>query len=161
MSFVTNKELSQIPLGRILCIDYGTKRVGLAMSDPSQILASSFNTLTPKNKANLANSLSEIIDAESVIAMVVGMPYNMNGTQSGRTKEVKEFVNQLKKQHVLPIIEWDERWSSISAEKALIEIGQSPSRNKKRVDQVAAAFILQAFLDRLANFKKQNRLTNE
>jgi putative holliday junction resolvase len=155
MSSVTNNELSKIPLGRILCIDYGTKRVGLAMSDPGQILASSYDTLTPKNKNNLANSLTEIISAQSIVAVIVGMPYNMNGTLSDRTKEVKEFANNLGKLIDLPLIEWDERWSSVSAEKMLIETGQSPSRNKKRVDQVAAAFILQAFLDRLANYKRQ------
>jgi len=159
MSSVTNKELSQIPLGRILCIDYGTKRVGWAMSDPGQILASSYDTLTPKNKNSLANSINNVVAAESVVAVVVGMPFNMDGSLSDRTKEVKEFVKSLENQIKLPLLEWDERWSSVSAEKMLIETGQQPSRNKKRVDQVAAAFILQAFLDRLANYKRQNSPT--
>jgi putative holliday junction resolvase len=154
MHTVNDQELEKIPLGRILCIDFGTKRIGLAKSDPSQMLASSHSTISNFGTNIVLESLHNIIEEESVITMVVGMPYNMDGSKSDRTKQVELFVEKLKNEFPIPILEWDERWSSISAEKVMIETGRSPSKNRHKVDQVAAAIILQSFLERLDRFKK-------
>ena len=154
MHTVSDQELANVPIGRILCIDYGTKRIGLALSDPFQMLASTYSTITNSGTDSVANSINDITEKESVKALVVGMPYNMDGTQSDRTKQVKDFVIILREKIPHPLMEWDERWSSVSAEKMMIEMGQSPSRNRHKVDQVAAAIVLQNFLDRLDRFKK-------
>ena len=154
MHTVSDQELAKVPIGRILCIDFGTKRIGLALSDPFQMLASTYRTLKNSGTDSVANSINDIIDIESVKALVVGMPYNMDGTNSDRTEQVKEFANYVSGKISIQLLEWDERWSSVSAEKMMIETGQSPSRNRHKVDQVAAAFILQNFLDRLDRFKK-------
>lgn len=154
MKAINDQELAQLPQGRILGIDFGTKRIGIALSDPFQILASSHSTIRYEGAGKLLASLRPILEENDVKTIVIGMPYNMDGSESDRTRKVKAFVDTLSQHFTMPLIEWDERWSSISAEKAMIESGRSPSRNREKVDQIAAAIILQNFLDRLDRFRK-------
>ena len=149
-----NEMLRQLPRGRILGIDYGSRRIGLAMSDPSQSLSSTLETVIKRGDEHIRRIL-ELLSEKDIVAVVVGMPYNMNGRIGERGREVMTFVEKLEKRTELPILTWDERWSTVSAEKSLREQGESPSRHRKRIDQVAAAFILQSFLDRLSHIRRE------
>lgn len=155
MHTISDQELDNVPIGRILCVDFGTKRIGLAMSDPSQMLASIHSTINNSGTEAVLKSLNQIIKNESIVILIIGMPYNMDGSQSDRTRQVKLFAEKLSDYISIPLFEWDERWSTVSAEKVMIETGRSPSKNRHKVDQVAAAIILQNFLERLDIFKKK------
>ena len=144
------------PVGRILCIDYGQQRIGLSASDPMQLLSSNLKTLANKGIKFVLDELADIIRNHSVVAIVVGMPYNMNGTIGERGMEVQEFIGILREKTGIPTVAWDERWTTISAHKTMHQMGKSPSKNRHKVDQIAASFILQSFLDRLSNLRRQN-----
>lgn len=148
--------LRTINSGRILGIDYGRKRIGLAMSDPFQIMASTLNTLHNKNHKLAMESIAVIVKENNISAIVVGKPLHMSGDEGQMMREVKEFVNALENQIEIPIFMWDERWTTISAEKLLIETGRSPSRSRHKIDQLAAAYLLQSFLDRISYLKIEN-----
>lgn len=130
---------------RILGIDYGEKRVGLALSDLLQMIASPFKTIP--NNSSLLLSLKNIIDEREVEKVVVGMPIGMKGQETRQTKLVKAFVTRLEDCHISVELE-DERLSSVSAEKSLILQGIKTGHNKGLIDQTAAAIILQLYLDR-------------
>jgi len=149
-------ELSDLPQGRILGIDYGQRRTGIAICDPSQILSSSLKTLRVQSRRQLVNDVIETVQQYDVVAVVVGMPYNMDYSLGRRSGEVLQFTDSLRKNCPVPVLTWDERLSTVSAKKSMIERGASPSRNRNTVDQVAAAFILQSFLDRLKVIRCQS-----
>lgn len=130
---------------RILGIDYGEKRVGLALTDLLQMIASPFKTIP--NNSSLLSSLKNIIDEHEVEKVVVGMPIGMKGQETHQTQIVKEFVNRLEEHHISVDLE-DERLSSVSAKKSLIQQGVKTGHNKGLIDQTAAAIILQLYLDR-------------
>ena len=144
-----SNDFSELPPGRILGIDYGERRTGLAISDPSQVLSSSLSTLKGVDARQMLMRVTAAVRQYDVVAIVVGMPFHMNHTVGSRCIQVRRFIDSLRKICPVPIHTWDERWSTVSAEKTMIERGLSPSRNRDRVDQIAAAFILQSFLDRL------------
>jgi len=138
-----------------LGIDYGRKRIGLAMSDPMQMVAGTLKTVTNRSKIDrVAAYISDTAQDHNVVAMVIGLPLHMTGEESEMARDVDEFITQLEAQSQLPIFKWDERWTTSSAEKLLIETGKSPSRSRDKIDQVAAAFLLQNFLDRLSFLRK-------
>jgi putative Holliday junction resolvase len=138
---------------RYLAIDYGTKTTGLALCDPSETIVSPFAGL-PTAK-DLLGKIVEIIKTENVEAVVIGLPLNMDGTQSGQAGIVQNFAEKLKKLIDLPVFFQDERLTSFAAEEKLSQqpFGGLASRKltrkkkKKRIDALAAAEILQSFLD--------------
>ncbi|MED5474510.1 MAG: Holliday junction resolvase RuvX [Candidatus Neomarinimicrobiota bacterium] len=132
---------------RILGIDYGNRRIGLAISDPLNIFAKPFHTIDKNKKPKFLNEIYEVIKNMNIEKVVVGLPLNMKGIDSEQTKIVRKFVQILKKKINIPIIFQDERLSSKSAKEYLIMQNISPSKNKKSVDSVAASIILQEFLD--------------
>ena len=132
---------------RILGIDYGNRRIGLAISDTLNIFAKPFHTIDKNKKPKFLNEIHEVIKNKKIEKVVVGLPLNMKGIDSEQTKIVREFVQTLKKKINIPIIFQDERLSSKSAKEYLIMQNISPSKNKKSVDSVAASIILQEFLD--------------
>ena len=134
---------------RILGIDFGERRIGLAVSDLLRITAQSLPTLKIKNQADLFQDLEKIISEKNIVEIVVGMPFNLKGEKGVSAKKVEEFIDKLKEKFQLPVHEWDERFTSFVAERTIREIGKSPSRNKGKVDQISAVLILQGFLDRL------------
>ncbi len=141
--------------GRILAIDWGEKRIGIAISDPLRITAQMMPTLTV-TRNQLMTALQKIISEKNITDIVVGMPYNLKGEKRAAAKRAEELIRQLKDNFKLSVHTWDERFSSVVAQRTIRELGKSPSRNKAKVDQIAALLILQAFLDRLNyNFKKQ------
>jgi len=138
----TDVPLQQLPLGRIMGIDYGSRRIGISLSDPTQTIASPLTTLVFRNDCELSQQLSQLISDHEVVAVVVGWPINMNGVVGEKADAVEKFVRQIRAFLNLPIYLWDERWTTVSAHRVLMEQGVSPSRNRGRVDAIAGAFIL-------------------
>ena len=134
-------------MGRILGIDYGSARIGLALSDPTHLIASPLETITFSSEKDLIAQLREKIDAQEVEEVVVGMPFRMKGGDSRQTESVRKFVTALKKAGI-SAKEEDERLSSVSAKRALIEQELKMEKDKDLVDQTAAAIMLQQYLDK-------------
>ena len=130
---------------RYLAIDYGTKRTGLAICDQAETIASPLTVI--EDSKGLVERIAEIVKAESVEAIVVGLPLNMDDTQGPQAKLVLQFAEQLKKHLQIPIYFQDERLSSFSAEEKLSSADFTRGEKKKRLDAVAAAEILEAFLE--------------
>jgi putative Holliday junction resolvase len=133
--------------GRILALDYGTKRVGLALSDRLQILASGAGTL--ENGPGLIDVLRQIIERELVVWVVVGMPYAPDGGLGAKGVEVEMFVRELRRAISVPVHTWDESHSSRDAVRTMIGSGvkRKKRRQKARVDEMAARLFLQEYLD--------------
>ena len=134
-------------MGRYLGIDNGEKRVGLALSDPLKIIATPFRTLLVHNTNQVIRELDKIIDEQDVELIVVGNPLGMKGQQTAQTKRVMEFTDKLRDIGYKVMLE-DERISSISAKRVMIEQKIKTGYNKELIDQIAAAIILQQFLDK-------------
>jgi putative Holliday junction resolvase len=139
---------------RILAIDYGARRIGIAVSDPLRITAQTLPTIEAKGLEKVLSELETIIADKKVAEIVIGMPLNLKGEKSVAAQKVEKFVQHLKNRFNLPVHLWDERWTSLAAQRIIREFGKSPSRNKKKIDQISAIFILQSFLDHL-NLKSQ------
>lgn len=151
MSVCELSELKVIPQGRILGIDYGDKRIGLAMSDPSQFLASTLTTL--QNDGQVEVNIAKIISENGIQLVVMGKPLHMDGRIGKSFEKAKQLAEKLDVKCSIPVVMWDERWTSVSAHKLMHETGKKPSKEKAKVDQLAAAFLLQSFLDRIANIR--------
>jgi len=137
-------------MSRCIGIDLGSKRVGLALSDKMNMIASPYKTLTFKNEQDLLDQLRLIIVDFKVKSIVLGLPLNMNGEDSAQTKKVREFKSVLSIFN-LPIIFEDERLSSVSAKRSLVMQDIKTGHNKSEIDKRAAAIILQQFLDKNNN----------
>lgn len=135
--------------GRVLGLDLGTKTIGLALSDAGRMIATPYETVKrTKLKADLAR-LSGIITQEGVAALVLGLPFNMDGSEGPRCQATRQFADDLGKVIDLPLAFWDERLSTYAAEQMLIEADLSRKRRQEVIDKVAAAVILQGCLDSL------------
>ena len=133
---------------RVLAIDYGTKRVGLALSDETGTIAQPVGFLAAEPAAKLLDSLKEIVAQKSVEEIVVGLPRNMNGTYGPMAEKTREFVAALQQVVTVPVHTLDERLTTVQANRYLIESGMRRQARKERVDQTAAAILLQSYLDR-------------
>ncbi|MBE6330342.1 MAG: Holliday junction resolvase RuvX [Paludibacteraceae bacterium] len=134
-------------MGRILAIDYGRKRVGIAVTDPLKIIA---NGLTTVKSCDVLKFLSDYLSKETVELIVVGLPKTMNNEESDSMQYIKPFVEKLKKQHPnVPIEMYDERFTSVLAHKAMLEGGlkKKERQNKALVDEISATIILQSFME--------------
>ena len=135
-------------MGRVLAIDYGVRRTGLAVTDPLQIIPGGLTTVeTPKLLAFLKDYLSK----EQVERFVVGLPKQTNGRDSDNLPRVRAFVEQLQKTFpAVPVEMWDERYTSVLAQQAILQsgIGKMARRNKALVDEVSATIILQGWMER-------------
>jgi putative holliday junction resolvase len=136
-------------MGRIVAIDYGRVRIGLAASDPQKRVALPWKILeVPKGTKDLAHfvfeSLREMKDIDQIL---IGHPLLMNGTKGEMALEVEAFVEQLKKQTSIPLLLWDERFTSAIAEQSLKEMGFSRKKRKGKTDTTAATLLLQSYLD--------------
>ena len=134
-------------MGRVLGVDYGDSRIGLAMSDPIKIIASPFKTIRNEGNEKCLQVFQSLIKEKDVEAIVVGLPIGLKGQETVQTKKVREFANLLYALK-LPIHLEDERLSSVSAEKSMIQQNIKTGHNKGLIDQRAAAIILQQFLDK-------------
>jgi putative Holliday junction resolvase len=130
---------------RYLAIDYGTKRTGLAICDRAETIASPLAVI--QGQKELLKKIAEVVETEQVEAVVLGLPLNMTGTESAQTKLVLKFAEQLKDHLDIPVHLQDERLSSFSAEEKLSSANFTKEKMRKRLDAVAAAEILEAFLE--------------
>ena len=145
-------------MGRVMAVDYGERRVGVALSDETRLIATPLDTLDrreiravgkkPEPERDLAGRLCEIAAANEVDTILIGLPLNMDGSAGETSKKVLRFVKLLKSVTEIEVVKWDERLSSVSAEKALLEMGlpKMKRRQKERVDQLAAVIMLQSYL---------------
>lgn len=131
---------------RILGLDIGTKRIGAAISDPLGITAQSLKTIAREPFEESTEEIKKIISEFDVTELIVGLPINMNGTKGKGADEVVEFVERLKEKIDKPIKLWDERLTTMEAEKILIESDVSRKKRKGVKDKLAAQLILQSYL---------------
>ena len=139
---------------RIIGLDYGTKTVGVAVSDSLGITAQAVETITRKEENKLRQTLARIealIDEYNVEEIVVGLPKNMINTIGERAEACRDFADKLERRTGLPVIMWDERLTTVSADNVLKECGVRRENRKAVVDKIAAVFILQGYLDYKSN----------
>jgi putative pre-16S rRNA nuclease len=136
--------------GKLLGLDVGTKTIGLAICDSGWHFAGPSETIRRTKFTQDLASLRRIIEHEHALGLVVGLPLNMDGTDSARTQSVRTFARNLASME-LPILLWDERWSTQAVERAMIEADVSRAKRAEKVDALAAAHILQGVIDALAN----------
>ena len=135
----------EVPIPRILALDVGDARIGLALSDPLGILARPFKILTRQNSLRDIEDILDIVRANNVERIIVGLPVNMDGTSGGQVDKVREFVKELQKHTPLPTEFKDERLTTVEA-KNLLQSSRKTTRNL-RYDAHAAALILQSYLN--------------
>lgn len=139
---------------RIIGLDFGSKTVGVAMSDELLITAQGLEIVRRKSPGKLRQTLArieEIIEEYGVERIVLGYPKNMNNTEGERCEKTLEFKEMLERRTSLPVILWDERLTTVSADQVMMESGIRREDRKKYVDRIAAEFILQGYLDSLKN----------
>ena len=132
---------------RIMAIDHGTRRMGIAISDELKMIAQPLEYIPAEPFADFLARLKEIVRAKEVELIVVGMPRNMDGSYGPAALKVQEFVAVLKDALITPIQTWDERLTSAQANRFLIEADVRRSKRKEKVDKTAAAILLQSYLD--------------
>ena len=134
----------------ILGLDVGAKTIGLALSDLTRTIASPLETLRRGKFKDTALRLRAIIDEHGIGALVVGLPINMDGSEGPQAQSVRQFAANLIAEIDIDICFWDERLSTVAVEGAMLEADLSRARRKQLVDKLAAAYILQGALDRMA-----------
>lgn len=136
--------------GRLAGLDVGTKTIGVALCDAGWTIASAAETIRRTKFSADLGALKALLDRQSVAGIVVGLPLNLDGTDSPRTQSTRAFARNLAPL-ALPILLWDERWSTQAVTRALIEADTSRKRRDVLVDKMAAAYILQGAIDGLAS----------
>ncbi len=134
--------------GRLAGVDYGTVRIGVAISDPGQILASPFDNYTRRGDKLDAEWFCEFVESESVIGFVVGLPIHLSGDESEKSVEARTFGRWLRELTQLPVAFNDERYTSVDAEQKMINAKLTRKRRKERLDMLAAQQILSTYLER-------------
>lgn len=143
---------------RIMGLDFGSKTVGVAISDPLLITAQGIEIIRRKDENKLRQTLArieELIVEYEVTEIVLGFPKNMNDTLGERAKLSLEFKDKLERRTGLPVVMWDERLTTVAADRAMMEAGIRREHRKEHVDKIAAIFILQGYLDYLAGKEKK------
>lgn len=134
-------------VGRILALDVGGRRIGVAVSDEMGFLARGITTVKRSSTAQALDALEAVIQEWQPVAVLVGLPRNMDGSLGPQAERVMTFAKTLAQRITAPVIYWDERLSSVSAEDILRQQGVAGHEQKSRIDAVAAAVILQEYLD--------------
>ena len=132
---------------RYLAIDHGQKRTGLAISDASETLVSPHSVIETASEEELLRQISDVLKAEEIDAIVVGLPINMDGTESDRSRKVRQFVLTMQEKTDKPVHLHDERLSSFEAGYLVGDLELTRKKKKKRLDAIAAASILQSFFE--------------
>lgn len=139
---------------RVMGLDFGSKTVGVAVSDPLLITAQGLEIIRRKDENKLRQTLArieELIEEYEVSEIVLGLPKNMNDTIGDRAELTLEFQDKLKRRTGLPVIMWDERLTTVAADRTMMEAGIRREHRKDYVDKIAAVLILQGYLDYRAN----------
>lgn len=145
---------------RIMGLDFGSKTVGVAISDPLLITAQGIEIIRRKDENKLRQTLArieELIVEYEVSKIVLGFPKNMNDTLGERAALSLEFQDKLERRTGLPVVMWDERLTTVAADKAMMEAGIRREHRKEHVDKIAAIFILQGYLDYLAGKEEREK----
>ncbi|KIC14593.1 Holliday junction resolvase RuvX [Leisingera sp. ANG-DT] len=141
------------PMHSLIGLDLGTKTIGVAVSDRIGAVATPLETVKRKKFSADAARLLEIIQARDISGILLGLPRNMDGTEGPRCQSTRAFARNLGQLTDLPISFWDERLSTVAAEKALLEADTTRKRRAEVIDHVAASYILQGALDRMRHLK--------
>lgn len=134
-------------MSRIVGLDYGERRLGVAVSDPLGTIALPLRTLTVENEADAVRQVAEVCREREADTLVVGLPVSLDGTENVMAEKVRAFVARLEDALNVPIELWDERLSTSFAERVLLEADMSRKKRKGRRDRIAAQVILQGYLD--------------
>lgn len=136
--------------GRLIGLDVGTKTIGLAFCDAQWTIASPAETIRRTKFTEDVSKLKMLLVREKIVGIVIGLPLNMDGTNSPRTQSVRSFARSVAQQlPEMPILLWDERWSTQAVTRGLIDADITRARRAELVDKLAAAYILQGAIDRL------------
>ncbi len=158
MAVSTIEELAtSLSYGQLVAgLDLGTKTIGIAVSDLGMSFAHPRPVLKRRKFTLDAQELLELLQKEKVAAAIIGLPVNMDGTEGPRVQATKAFVRNMEKLTDIPFIYWDERLSTVAAERALICMDVSRAKRAERIDSAAASFILQGALDRLHMLRRDS-----
>lgn len=137
--------------GRLMGLDLGTKTIGVALSDPRWSVASPLETIQRRKFGADADDLLALMAEHDVVAVIMGLPLNMDGSIGPRAQATKAFVRNFAKLTDIPIVFWDERLSTVAVERTLLDADASRKRRSEVIDKMAAAYILQGALDRLTS----------
>ena len=150
--------LEAIPsVGALAGLDLGTVTIGVAISDVFRGVSTPVETIKRKKFTTDAHALLALLDKRQVTGIVLGLPRNMDGTEGPRCQATRAFARNLERLTPLPITFWDERLSTVAAERALLEADTSRKRRAEVIDHVAAGYILQGMLDRMSHLKANPR----
>ena len=141
----------QLDKSRLIGLDLGSKRIGVSICDEKQLIATPFKTINRTSAKELINELKIIIEENNVKGIIIGNPLNMDGSSSSSTQSVKDTSDNIEKSIDLPICLWDERLSTVGAFNLSSQLDVNVSKREKKIDENAAAFILQGAIDFLNN----------
>ena len=150
---ITLEELkkNQSDKGRLIGLDLGSKRIGVSICDEKQLIATPFKTLNRSSAKELINELKIIIEENNIQGIIIGNPLNMDGSSGSSAQSVKDTSDNIEKNINLPICLWDERLSTVGAFNLSSQLDVNVSKREKKIDENAAAFILQGAIDYLNN----------
>ena len=143
-------------MARILCLDYGRQRIGIAVSDPLGLTAQPVETLTGLSREKLVERVRALVEQMGVDRIVLGLPLTLKGRKGDMAIEVEKFADKLYQQTGVPITLWDERFTSVQAQRIIHQRGEKPSRKKEKIDLIAAVLLLQNYLD----FQRESSTNN-
>jgi putative holliday junction resolvase len=142
---------------RLLGLDVGSKTIGMALSDVTRSIATPFDTIRRTKFTVDAKTIGEVIESNQVGAVVIGLPFNLDGSEGPRAQSTRAFARNLAAHIGVPMVFWDERLSTAAVERHLIEADASRKRRAEVIDRMAAAYILQGALDRLRRLAEQRQ----
>ena len=150
---ITLEELkkNQSDKGRLIGLDLGSKRIGVSICDEKQLIATPFKTLNRTTAKELINELKIIIEENNIQGIIIGNPLNMDGSSGSSAQSAKDTSDNIEKNINLPICLWDERLSTVGAFNLSSQLDVNVSKREKKIDENAAAFILQGAIDYLNN----------
>ncbi len=134
-------------MARVLGIDYGERRIGLALSDPTGTVATPLRVIQVQNPGGVVRDILACVQEYKVDRLVVGLPMRMDGSLGPAAEKTRAFADRLKETAPVPVEFWDERFSTVTAQQALIEGGTRRNKRKQLVDKLAAQILLQHYLD--------------
>ncbi len=134
-------------MGRILSLDYGQRRIGVAVSDPLGVTAQPFDTWEGLEFGQVVEKIGSLVHQIEIEKIIIGLPLTLKGEKGQSVKRVEHFATELKRCITIPVILWDERFTSMQAKRILRQAEEKPSRRKRKVDLIASVLLLQNYLE--------------
>lgn len=132
---------------KILALDYGERRIGVAISDPTWCIAQGLRTIVYTNISDAVERVSALMHSHEIDRLVIGMPLTMKGEKAYSANKVEGFVELLRGRIEIPIITWDERLTTVAAHRTLTAMGKAPSKHREKLNEISAVLLLQSYLD--------------